>query len=67
VQPLVIQLIDDNVKANTVKLEVTLHNAWICKYGVSDLEKHQGGHSSMKQAREYAEFAGDNLVIAKGK
>jgi hypothetical protein len=67
VAPLVVQLVNDNLGLNKVELEVTLHNAWICKYGVSDLEKHQGGHSSQKLAREYAEFAGDHLEIKKGK
>jgi len=68
VQPLVVQLISDhNVKSGQVALEVTLHNAWMCKYGVSNLEKHQGGHPSDRLAREYAEFAGDHLEVKKGK
>jgi hypothetical protein len=61
-QPLVIQLISENVGAAKVQFEVTLHKAWMCKYGISDLETHTRG----KVVTEYAEFAGDHLEVKKG-
>src|SRR5437868_9497899 len=59
--PLVVQLINENVGAGKVHYEVTLHNAWMCKYGISDLDAHSKG-----TVTEYAEFAGDHLQIKKG-
>jgi tail tube protein gp19 len=60
-QPLVVQLINENVGAAKVQFEVTLHNAWMCKYGITDLDM-----SSKTPVKEYAEFAGDHLVVKKG-
>jgi phage tail-like protein len=59
--PLVVQLLNENVGANKVQYEVTLQNAWMCKYGISDLDAHSKG-----TVTEYAEFAGEHLVIKKG-
>jgi phage tail-like protein len=59
--PLVVQLLNENVGAAKVHYEVTLHNAWMCKYGISDLDAHSKG-----TVIEYAEFAGEHLEIKKG-
>jgi hypothetical protein len=59
--PLVVQLLNENVGTAKVHYEVTLHNAWMCKYGISDLDTHTKG-----TVTEYAEFAGDHLQIKKG-
>jgi hypothetical protein len=60
-QPLVVQLVNENVGAGKVQFEVTLHNAWMCKYGITELDT-----SSKATVTEYAEFAGDHLVVKKG-
>jgi phage tail-like protein len=61
-KPLVVQLINENVGANKVQYEVTLHNAWMCKYGISELDAHSKG-----TVTEYAEFAGEHLEVKPGK
>jgi hypothetical protein len=60
-QPLVVQLINENVGAKKVQFEITLHNAWICKYGITELDAHSKG-----TVMEYAEFAGEHLQVKKG-
>jgi phage tail-like protein len=60
-QPLAIQLIGDDVRANKVALEVVLQNAWMCKYGISEFDA-----KSKSPLTEYAEFAGEYLDFKKG-
>ena len=60
-EPLVVQLINENVGAKKVQYEITLHNAWMCKYGITDLDAHSTG-----TVLEYAEFAGEHLQVKKG-
>jgi hypothetical protein len=60
-QPLVVQLLNENIGAAKVHFEITLHKAWMCKYGISDLDANTKG-----LVTEYAEFAGERLEVKKG-